>query len=155
VTNAEAFLGTELLALVKTIAAKSEILKNKIIGSYKTELRYVCIFTQNQAQYEQIESILAKAGRVVDDTPTGNVYKIPPIETEAGSFEILKNRKPDQTRPELGDCDFALDDYESFKRDNLRRDGFALIKRANSEMIEYMENGGDVRIYFTNPPVSY
>ena len=154
-TGAEAFLGTELLALVKTIATKSEILKNKIIGLYKTDLRWVCIFTQSQAQYEKIESILAKAGRAVDDTPSGNVYKIPSVETDAGSFEILKNRKPDPTRPEFGDCDFALNDYESFKRENLGRDGFKLIKRTNSEMIEYMETGGDVRIYFTNPPVSY
>ena len=145
----------DVAELVKKIAAESETMKNKIIGTHKAELCYTCIFAQTMPQYGQLESVISEIGRVVDNTPAGNVYELPPIETEAGVVRILKNRKPDLTRSEFGDCDFGLDDYTGFKRENLGEKGFSLIKRTDSEMIEYMEKGGAVRIYFSDPPVSY
>jgi hypothetical protein len=151
----ELYSYADLEKLVKKIAAESEKLKNKIIGAHKTRLDYVCIFTQTLPQYEQFEVIISKIGRIVDSTPMGNVYEIPPIETDAGIVRILKNRKPAATHPELGNCDFGLDDYNAFKRENLGKDGFSLMERPDAEMIEYMEKGGVVRIYFSDPPVSY
>lgn len=145
----------DLQNLITTIAAKSEVLKNKIIGSHKTKLSYTCIFAQNAQQHEQIEAQLEKIGRIVDATTTGNVYMIQPIETAAGPARIVKNRRPDPTRTELGDCDFELDDYAKFKGANIGNPGFSLINRPAAEMIEYMERGGEVRLYFSNPPVSF
>jgi hypothetical protein len=65
----------------------------------------------------------------------------------------LKIRKPDQTRPERGDADFAVKNYEEFKNSCLTKPGFGVIERDTFEMIELMDSSFDVRVYFSSPPV--
>jgi len=145
----------QLKSLILKIIEKCLILKDKVVGEPDAILSYVCIFAQSEDEYANMENQVALTGRIVENTPTGNVYEIPPLDTSAGTLHILKIRKPDVTRPELGDCDFELSDYAKFKQNHLEKPGFKLIERETFEMIELMEEGGDVRIYFSNPPVSY
>ncbi|MCL2439092.1 MAG: hypothetical protein FWD15_01115 [Alphaproteobacteria bacterium] len=145
----------QLKPLILEIVKKCLALKDKTVGEPDAILSWVCIFAQDETSYVNMDAEAASIGRVVDDTPSGKVYEIPPLDTPAGILHILKIRKLDITRPELGDCDFTLADYTKFKHDYLGKPSFKLIERGNAEMIELMEEGGDVRVYFSNPPVSY
>ena len=72
---------------------------------------------------------------------------------ERWNFQFSKIRKPDPTRPERGDADFNLDDYEKFKNKYVGKEGFSLIERKDHEMVELMEKGSDVRVYFSHPHI--
>ncbi len=91
-------------------------------------------------------------GVVVKPTSTGPLFRIKPLKTVSGDLRLLKIRLPDPTRPELGDADFTVRDFSTFKKSHLSRKGFRPIPR-DFEMIELMEPGSDVRTYFSNPPL--
>ncbi|MFR0823350.1 MAG: flavin reductase family protein [Clostridia bacterium] len=138
--------------LIQTIVKQSKELNDKYISN-KVVINYCCIFAQSQEQYEDLEGKTQEIGRIISNTKTGNLYQINPIETIAGPLRILKIRKPDITRPELGDCDFKIDDYEQVKKIVLNRDNFKLIEREKFEMLELMDKDFNVRVYYSNPPV--
>lgn len=92
-------------------------------------------------------------GKEIKVTPTGSIFQIVPISTVAEPLRVVKIRIPDETRTERGDADFNAPDYAGFKSAVLSMPGFALIPRADCEMIELMEPGADVRAYFSDPPV--
>jgi len=84
----------------------------------------------------------------------GPVYHIQPIKTVSGNLKLLKIRKPDSTKPELGDADFTVGNYSEFKKKHLSKTGFKLIpKREDFEMIELVDSKFDVRAYFSHPPL--
>lgn len=139
--------------IVKEIVKKACFLKNKYTDQKEAPVSYVAIFCQNEDEYVEFTKVVNPFSTVINETPTGFNYKIAPINTISGPFKILKIRKPDKTRPERGDADFNIFDYEKFKERHLSLEGFKLIKRPNHEMIELMEEGYDVRVYFSNPHV--
>ena len=139
--------------LIQKIVKQSKELKDKYVNEYNATLSYCCIFSQTDEQYNEFENQTIKTGRLLAKTKTGNLYQINPMETVAGTLKILKIRKPDVTRKELGDCDFKLDNYSNFKEKFLSKEKFKLIERENFEMIELMDNEFNVRVYFSNPPV--
>lgn len=93
-------------------------------------------------------------GNVIKETPTGPLFHITPLNTVAGKLQLLKIRKPDATRPELGDADFTVTNYAEFKKKCLSQRGFKLIVRENFEMIELVDPQFNVRAYFSNPPLN-
>lgn len=139
--------------LVKEIVKKACFLKDKYTDQKEAPVSYVAIFCQNDKEYEEFTKIVKTFSSVINETPTGFHYKIDPLNTVSGELRILKIRKPDKTRPERGDADFNAIDYEEFKKKYLSLEGFKLIKREDHEMIELMEKGFDVRVYFSNPPM--
>lgn len=139
--------------LVKEIVKKACFLKDKYTDQKEAPVSYVAIFCQNDEEYEEFTEIVKTFSSVINETPTGFHYKINPLDTVSGPFKILKIRKPDKTRPERGDADFNVTNYEEFKKKHLSLEGFKLIERKDHEMIELMEKGADVRVYFSNPPV--
>lgn len=144
-----------LKILTKDIVTQAqELIKNKV-GNIDLELSYACVFAQTNSDYEKMEQAAKSIGLKVDATETGNVYEIPRLLTSAGWLHILKIRKPDATRPELGDADFKLKDYARFKKAYSDKPGFKVIDRKEYEMIELMETDAKVRVYFSNPPVKY
>jgi len=93
-------------------------------------------------------------GSVVQETPTGPVFQIKPISTVAGALRLLKIRRPDPKRPERGDADFTVTNYDSFKNKYLGKPGFSLIKRTNMEMIELIDPSYDVIAYYSYPTLA-
>ena len=69
-----------------------------------------------------------------------------------GDLRLLKIRKPYPTHPERGNADFTVSDYQNFKKENLAKKNFKLIKREDFEMIELTDPDFNVRVYFSNPP---
>ena len=148
-------MDTEALRqLVVEIVKKAENLKNKHTSEKKAPVNYACVFAQSNERYNTLLAVAGKIGEVVLETPMGPVYRIRPIKTIAGNVKLLKIRKQDSTRPELGDADFTVKNYPEFKKKYLSKTGFKLIpKREGFEMIELADSKFDVRVYFSDPPL--
>ena len=144
---------TTLEQLVREIVKKSNDLKNKHTSEKNAPVNYACIFAQNKEQYGKLLEAAQKIGNVIEETPTGPLFRIRPLSTVAGNLRLLKIRKPDSTRPELGDADFTVENYSEFKKKYLSKTGFKLIPRENFEMIELVDSQFNVRAYFSNPPL--
>lgn len=146
---------SELQELVLGIVSQAVKLKDDVCPELKdVPVGYACIFCQSDEEFEQINEVVLRAATILEETKNGSVYQIEPLITEAGPLRILKVRSYDLTRPERGDADFNLDDYDGFKEEYREKDGFKVIPRkGDTEMIELMQDGRDVRVYFSNPPV--
>ncbi len=141
----------DLISLVRIIVEKAKNLKDKYTEQKDIPVNWVCIFSQNERECYEFLNAASKIGKEVKETPTGKIFHIKPIHTIAGDLQLLKIRTPDSTRPEMGDADFTVNDYASFKRKYLNEEKFKLITRHDFEMLELMEDGFDVRVYFSNP----
>ena len=130
-------------------------LKNTHTTEQTAPVNYACIFAQTDEEYEELEKETVKLGKVVKETPMGNVYLLAePIQTVAGPLKIVKIRKPDQNRPERGDADFTVSNYSEFKKKYLDQPGFKLITRPEMEMIELMDPKFNALAYFSHPTLA-
>jgi hypothetical protein len=144
---------SNLRQLVQEIVEKANALKNKHTSEEKAPVNYACIFCQNGEQYNSLVALAQEIGKVIEETPTGPLFHIQSLETITGKLQLLKIRKPDATKPELGDADFTISNYPEFKKKYLLQRGFSLIVRKNFEMIELVDPKFNVRAYFSNPPL--
>ena len=119
----------DLKSLIREIVTKACTLKNKHTNEQNAPINYACIFSQNNREYKELLEIARRLGKVIKETPTGPLFHIQPIETNSGQLKLLKIRQPDKTRPERGDADFTVPDYQSFKEEYLSKKGFKLIER--------------------------
>lgn len=140
-----------ITSLVQEIVEKAKNLKDKYIDQKDIPVNWACIFSQNENEYDKLNNSVSRIGKIIKQTPTGNIFHITPIHTIAGDLLLLKIRKPDSMRPEIGDADFTVNNYSSFKEKYVDGKRFKLIIRPDFEMIELMEDGCDVRCYFSNP----
>jgi len=145
---------TVLKQLIEEIVKKANDLKNKHTSEKKAPVNYVCIFAQSKEQYNNLLVAAQKIGSVIEETSTGPLFHIQLLNTVAGNLRLLKIRKPDITRPELGDADFTVENYSEFKKKHLSKTGFKLIPRENFEMIELIDPKFNVRAYFSNPTLN-
>lgn len=144
----------ELKKLAQEIVAQSYRLSNKHTAEQEAPVNYACVFTQSMSEYEEMTKVASELGTVAQDTATGPVFHIPPLSTVAGTLRLLKIRRPDPKRPERGDADFTLADYESFKKAHLGKPGFGLIKRPEMEMIELIDPSFNVIAYYSHPTLA-
>lgn len=143
----------ELKKIICDIAREACRLKNKYTDEIDVPVHWVCIFSQNQKEYNGLTDVIQKIGSGEKETPSGTIYKLEAIDTECGPLKLVKIRIPDSTKPERGDADFAVTNYQNFKKSCLSKTGFKLIPRDTFEMIELMDPRFNVRVYFSNPPV--
>lgn len=145
----------DLKTLVQDIVKQATELKDKHTWAKDAPVNYVAIFNQDEEGYNNLLSVVKEMGyiKIAEDTPTGQVFHIKPLDTVSGKLNLLKIRKPDTTKPEMGDADFTVADYPKFKKYYLvKRKWFKLIEREDFEMIELMDPEFNVRAYFSNPP---
>jgi hypothetical protein len=143
----------ELRELAKDIVKQACELKDKHTNQKDAPVHYCCIFSQSEKEYKELLEVANKNGKVIEETLMGPLFQIEPFVTVSGLLRILKIRRPDPTRPERGDADFAVKDYDEFKEKYLSESGFNVIERDTFEMIEIMDPAFNVRVYFSNPPV--
>ncbi|MBU1037309.1 hypothetical protein KKF32_04805 [Patescibacteria group bacterium] len=142
-----------LIKLAQEIVTQANEFKKTLINE-EAPVNYACVFSQSNEEYDElIEAAKNMDGKVVQDTQTGPVFQIPPLPTVAGDLKLLKIRKPDQLRPECGDADFTLENYNQFKKESLDKPGFKLIEREKFEMIEAKSPDYNVLVYFSHPPL--
>ena len=145
---------SRLKKMVQEIVKKANDLKNKYTSEKNIPVNYACIFSHSKEHYNDLLIIAQKIGSMIKETPTGQLFHIEPLDTVAGELRLLKIRKPDHTRPELGDADFTVTNYSEFKKHYLSKRGFSLILRKNFEMIELVDPQSNVRTYFSHPPLT-
>ena len=143
-----------LTQLVEEIVKKANNLKNKHTSEKNAPVNYTCIFAQSKEEYNNLTMVAKEIGSVIKETPTGPLFHIQPLHTVAGDLRLLKIRRPDTTRTELGDADFTVERYSEFKKRYVSRTGFKLVPRENFEMIELVDSRFNVRAYFSNPPLN-
>ncbi len=144
----------ELKNLVKNIVTDSFRLSVTHTSEKKAPVNYACVFTHSTSEYEEMIKVASQLGPIAEETPTGPLFQITPLSTKAGTLRLLKIRRPDPKRPERGDADFTVADYDSFKKTYLEKPGFSLIKRPNMEMIELIDPSYDVIAYYSHPTVA-
>ena len=64
----------ELKKLVQEIVARARLLSAKHTSEGDAPVNYACIFTQSEAENEEMLNLAHQMGVVVDDTPTGPVF---------------------------------------------------------------------------------
>lgn len=143
-----------LKIFVGDLVEKASVLKNKYTDEKFAPVNYACVFSQNDEEFKALLESASQIGKIVKETPTGPLFHIHPIDTVSGKLKLLKIRLPDKTRPERGDADFTVGNYDNFKKKTLPTKFFKLIERKEFEMIELMEPGCDVRAYFSNLPLA-
>lgn len=142
--------------IVRYIVLRTLELNSLYLSDENARINYSAIFCQSEDEFEKLNLEAAKLGMIVDNTPTGPLYKlINPIKTVAGPLWLIKIRKPYATHPQRGDADFTLKDYQSFKNKYLSdSQHFFLIIRENFEMIELRDERFDVLSYFSSSPLT-
>lgn len=143
----------ELKELVQSIVTRAQGLKDRHTTASNAQVNYACVFSRSVAEYTALTEAVQSMGRVIKQTKTGKLYDVGSLETTAGQLRIVKIRIPDETRPERGDADFTVTNYSSFKEKCLAQAGFTLIERPGMEMLELTEPNGEVRAYFSHPPI--
>jgi hypothetical protein len=141
-----------IIVIVKDIVEKAAKISDRYVKAGK--VNYACIFSHNLDEYRDLYDAVKKMGMVAKSTETGDLFKLnPPIKTCVGDLLILKVRKPDASKPQKGDADFNVDNYDEFKKRNMGRKNFSLITRQGFEMIEINDPREDVLVYFSSIPV--
>lgn len=143
-----------LITLIQEIVQKAKELKDTHTDEKNAPVNYACVFAQSQEECESLLAAAKELGLVVEETKTGPLFRIEPLETSAGKLQLLKIRQSDPARPELGDADFTVADYPAFKEKYLRQAGFKLIERERFEMIELADSKFNVLTYFSHPPLN-
>jgi len=146
-------LKEELQKMIQSIVSQAKELKDKHLIGDDSSVNYAAIFSQSDNEYKDLLEAIKEIGEVILNTKTGPLFKIIPLGTVAGNLKLVKIRKADKTRPERGDADFTVDDYDKFKKEFLDKEGFKLIEREDFEMIELIDSEFNVRAYFSNPPL--
>lgn len=97
---------------------------------------------------------IAELGKIVESTPTGFTYLLDkPLETMSGFLYLIKIRKPDPARREVGDADFNTD-YRKLKDKYIRDPKFELVERDTFEMLRLSDPNFDVMTCFSSEPKS-
>lgn len=144
---------TAFQKLIKGVVSEAQQLKDSHTTEKNANVNYSAIFSHSMNEYEELLEVANKIGRIIDNTPTGPLFIIVPLNTVAGQLKLVKVRKPDEARKERGDADFTVSNYSSFKETYLSKPGFRLIQRPKFEMIELADNSYNVLAYFSNPPL--
>ena len=144
----------KLKKIVQEIVSEAKELNAKHTDEANAPVNYACIFTQSDAEFDELVDAVKKLGKVVKDTAMGPVFHIEPIETEAGMLHLLKIRKPDLKRTEKGDADFTVSNYEEFKKEHLGKEGWGLIERPEFEMLELIDSSFNVLAYYSHPTLT-
>lgn len=136
--------------IVNYIVNQGLLAINKNTEEENLPIDYLGIFSKDESEFVEIDTILKTIGKPGDKTATdsGSTYLLDEhFQTSAGPCKVLKIRKPDPTRPQRGAPDFKVNNYTNFKEKYLiHNSNFALIPRKQYEMIEL--KGVDVLVYF-------
>ncbi len=140
--------------MICKIVTGANDLKNTYTDEVNALVNYACIFAQTQKEYDDMIKIMHQFGTIVQETANWPLFRISPLTTIAWHLVLCKIRIHDITRPERGDADFTVSDYDAFKNKYLQQECFTLISREKFEMIELYDPSANYRAYFSNIPLT-
>lgn len=146
----------ELLNLARTTAEKAGQLVHGVLGR-RLNIAYLTIFAHVPEEYEQMLEAAQGLGER-SEANNGEKFKLTePLQTNYGQVHLLRIRKPDVYRPQLGCADFTVEDYAAFKTEELPKhpEHMRRIERPEYEMIEFFTyHPNDVLAYVVSRPVA-
>ncbi|MDO8619810.1 MAG: hypothetical protein Q7R64_00480 [bacterium] len=141
----------DIKILAQQIVAEARKLSVAHTNEGAAPVSYACIFAHSQSEYQEMVKVVGELGPVVKETPMGPIFHITPLTTESGVFTLLKVRRPEDRRPQLGYADFTVSNYERFKGTYLGTTDFRLITRPQYEMVELSDKAFNVLAYYAFP----
>ena len=118
-----------IAALIKDIVRQANLLKDIYTGEKEIPVNYAAVFSQNDVQYNSLLKAADKNRQSqVTKTPTTRPLSYIRLKDRCRPLKIVKIRAPDRTRPERGDADFTVLDYQKFKEECITKPQFKLIK---------------------------
>ncbi len=146
-------LVSDLLNIVQKIVDKGIRAINNYLEESELPIDYVAVFAQSKEEYKTFSDSIEKLGQIVEETSTGFTYKLNyPLKTAGGQLLLVKIRKYDKSKPQLGAPDFRVEKYSAFKKKYKGLKNMNLIERPDYEMLELIAE--DVLIYFPDKPLS-
>ena len=135
---------TNLVTQIQKLTVK--LFPNKLLG-----IGYITIFAQNKSDYDSLRSVLSTYG---NESEANNGYKYTlhkKLKIKDTDLEVVRIRKPDIHRTELGCCDltFNASDYEYYRAKALEI-GLDIVLRKEYEMIELSTFDLPVYAYIVN-----
>lgn len=138
----------ELLDTISYIASKATELCKKITGE-EYPIATLTVFSHYPREFEKLKEIALSMG-TLDSENNGPYVKLHnPTQLPKNKLELLRIRKPDPYRMQVGCCDFEVKDYQEFKDKYLASnpDNLRVIERPKYEMIEFFDPDYDVLAY--------
>lgn len=143
-----------LQQLAIDIVALAVQLKDRHGVENDARVNYACIFTQSEAERDEMLKAAAQLGAVLLQTPSGPIFHLlEPLDTVAGKLRLLKIRRPDAARPERGDADFTVKDYSALRAVAQVNPAFNIVTRPECEMLELVDADLGVRAYVSDKPL--
>jgi len=141
----------DIKSIIQDILLNATKLKDKYTVYNNATAAWACIFSQSDDEYQELLNQAKKLGNIHKETSSGPILVL--NKTIARTVKVLKIRKPDPEKPERGDADFTIANYDTFKGEITGKDNFQIIPKDDFEMVELTEPGAAVRVYFSNPSI--
>jgi len=140
----------ELIKKVKYIAEQTSKLAISIVG-VDFPIHSLTVFSHEEKEFENLKNILSRIGKPFNENNGPRVVLLSPINAGENLITLLRIRKPDIERPQVGCNDFDTD-YYSFKNNYLSKypNNLKLIERPEYEMIEFYDHNFDVLAYIVS-----
>ena len=126
-------LSTRITELIEITIKLTDL----VYPNYNFKIGHLTLFSHNTDDYNSLRSLLSSYG---DEKEANNGYKYilnTTLELSDEKIEVIRVRKPDVHRHELGCCDLIYNekDYEKLRNEALEK-GLDIILRKGYEMIE-------------------
>ena len=137
-----------LLEAVMYTANKSTELSKKITNN-QYPIASLTIFSHYPNEFEELKKFILELGNLHTENNGPFVKLSEPIQLSNVKLDLLRIRKPDPYRMQVGCNDFSVPDYPEFKERYLKStsSNLRLIERPEYEMIELFDPDFDVLAY--------
>lgn len=138
----------ELFEAIRYIASNITGLCKKTTGE-EYPISSLSVFAHYREEFVKLKKILLELGKLDHENNGPFVRLDKPIQLLKNEIRLIRVRKPDPYRMQVGCGDFIIPDYEEFKNKHLKKNenNLRLIKRPEYEMIEFFDPDYDVLAY--------
>ena len=107
------------------------------------------VFSHYKDEFERLKEILLDMGNLETENNGPFVRFSTPLRIGRNNIQLVRIRKPDPYRMQVGCVDFIIEDYNAFKKKYLKSksDNLRLFERLQYEMIEFFDPDFDVLAY--------
>jgi len=136
----------EIIQRIEKIIDHIQLLRTIYYPHYELPIEYLTIFSQSEEDFNNLKESLKEIG---DETEANNGFKYnlkKPVNYNGESLNLIRIRKPDIHRKELGcgDLRYKDQDYTDLRNIALKK-GIDVILRDGYEMIELSDF--DINVY--------
>jgi len=114
-------------------------------------LNVVTLYATDGHDYSHLKEHLSEEAEVLEDDL---FFLNSPLTIKNETVALVRLEHPDGEHSQIGECDFALDDWLEFETKNKKKKWVEIIDEEEFHMVRFTDPEKDVILVFTNPPVS-